>query len=395
VYVECWKNGFTEFPSPTMKRLIGTELLVNGKDAPQRNLLGEALIEAHRNGLLCIAWFEYGFMAAWKDSEHAFRAFARERGWLTVDRHGSEVGKVNSFVWLNPFHPDVQQFLIDISLDAVRSHDLDGIQLDDRIALPVDMGYDEYTRGLFKRETGRDLPDDPRDAGWMKWRADKISAFALRYVTELRAANPGLIISVSPAPYPWSYDNYLCDWMNWTKWCYCGGKRWDEYVPQCYRMSGEATVRSIDEQVDQIGEPRDSLVTGIRVVGDGPDMPWEGLRQAIDHGRARGVGGHCLWFSRGVLDLYEGQLTQLYDVKTQGHARHPLKTSDWRTGPIVATQEEGGSWTATVEEGNRYRLIVKREGRWSEMIAMSLDPGEHRFVEPDAEGVELLVDRRP
>jgi uncharacterized lipoprotein YddW (UPF0748 family) len=40
---------------------------------PARDLLRETLTEAHRNGLHYIAWFEYGFMAAHKDTDNHLR----------------------------------------------------------------------------------------------------------------------------------------------------------------------------------------------------------------------------------------------------------------------------------------------------------------------------------
>ena len=323
VYVECWKNGYTEFPSPTLKRTIGVEMKVNGQNAQQRDLLAEAVVNAHRNGLLCIGWFEYGFMAAFKDSHNELRA---KREWITTTIDGKDIGARNSFAWLNPFHPEVQQFLIDITLDAIKTHDLDGIQLDDRIALPVDLGYDDFTRALYKKETGKDVPADFKDAAWMKWRADKISEFSLRYVTELRAARPELIISVSPAPYAWSYDNYLCDWMRWTRWCYCGGKRWNEYVPQCYRMDGPTTIKSVQEQIDQIDEEKVNLVAGVRVVGDGPDMKADDLTSVIDFTRKQELAGHVLWFSRGVLDVYPKRTQGVLRRREKRPGIKPLQT---------------------------------------------------------------------
>ncbi len=392
VYVEAWKQGYTEFPSPTLKRTIGVEMKIN--NAPpelQRDLLGEAVTEAHRNGLLCIAWLEYGFMASWKDGNNELR---QKKEWITTTIDGKDVGKHNGFVWMNPFHPEVQQFLIDLSLDAIKQYDIDGIQLDDRIALPIDLGYDAFTRELYKKETGEYPPADYKDAKWMKWRADKITAFSLRYVSELRAANPMLIISVSPAPYPWSYDNYLCNWMEWTRWCYCGGKRWDEYVPQCYRMTGATTIKSVAEQVDQIGAEKVNLVAGLRIVGDGPNMPWADLQQSIEFGRKQEIAGHCLWFSRGVLDVYPSELTAFYDVAGKGRATNPFKPGDWRTLPIVASKGEQ-SWTATIDRPGRFRVIAQKDGRWSEVMIKSLPAGVATFIEPEAQALELLLDRRP
>jgi uncharacterized lipoprotein YddW (UPF0748 family) len=390
VYVECWKNGYTEFPSATLKKTIGVEMKVNGKDAPQRDLLAEATTEAHRNGLLCVAWFEYGFMAAFKDTHNELRA---KKEWLTTMRDGSDVSKKNGFVWLNPFHPEVQQFLIDISVEAVEKYDLDGVQLDDRIALPVDLGYDDYTRGLYKKETGRDVPDDANDAAWKRWRADKISEYSLRYVSALRTANPELILSVSPAPFPWSYENYLCDWAAWTRWCNCGGKRWDEYVPQTYRMDGAATIKNVGEQIAHVGEQVSSLAAGIRVVGDGPDMKWDDVRKSVEFTREQKTLGLVLWFSRGVLDVYPKEFAAFYDVAKNGPAANPQKTVGWRPLPIVATRAADGAWRARVETPGSYQVIARRGDAWHVVRTIDAKAGEVT-VDADGEAVELLVDRR-
>lgn len=391
VYIECWKNGYTEFPSRTMQELVGVEMKVNGADALQRDLLAEAAIQAHRNGMFAFAWLEYGFMAAYKDTQNELRA---KQEWITLTRDGKEVGAKNGFVWLNPFHHEVQAFLINITLDAIRTHDLDGIQLDDRIALPVDLGYDPYTRELYRKETGSYPPDDEHDPKWMKWRADKISEFSLRYVSEVRLANPDLVISVSPAPFPWSYENYLCDWMTWTRWCYCGGKRWNEFVPQCYRLDGPATIKSIQEQVDQIADEKINLTAGIRIVGDGPNMTFDDLKSVLDFTRKQEIAGHCLWFSRGVLEVYPEELKAFYDVQNKGHAANPFKPGDWRPMPLVATRAEGNAWKVKVTSKGRYRIIAKQDGAWSEIVSLELNEGEQTFVQ-EAEAVELLVDRRP
>lgn len=388
VYIECWKNGYTEFPSPTLKRTIGVEMKVNGTNAVQRDLLGETVLHAHRNGLLAYAWFEYGLMAAFRTTDNELRA---KREWITLMADGSDVSKANGFVWMNPFHPEVQQFLIDISLDAIRAYDLDGIQLDDRIALPIDLGYDPYTRELYRKETGSYPPDDPKEPKWMAWRADKISEFALRYVTELRSAHPDLILSVSPAPYPWSYDHYLCDWMNWTKWCYCGGKRWDEYVPQCYRLDAPATIKSVSEQIAQIGDgEKESLVAGLRVVGDGPNLSFDDLKRSIEFSRGQQIAGHALWFSRGVLEVYPEELKAFY----AGHVASPMRPADWRPLPIVATRGEQNAWTATVTTAGRYQLIARQNDTWTVVTSTTLTAGQHTFVQ-EADAVELLIDRRP
>ena len=51
---------------------------------------------------------------------------------------------------------------------------------------------------------GRPPPADPRDPDWVRWRAEKVGDFAERFYTELKEKRPHLIVSVSPAIYPWA-----------------------------------------------------------------------------------------------------------------------------------------------------------------------------------------------
>ncbi|MFN4241649.1 MAG: glycoside hydrolase family 10 protein [Tepidisphaerales bacterium] len=399
VYIECWKNGYTEFPSPTMQRLIGVPLKLNNTPAElQRDLLHEAVVEAHRNGMLAIAWFEYGFMAAFKDTHNELRKLAEQEGWLTRTRDGELVGKQNPFVWMNPLHPKAQQLVLDITLDAVRTYDLDGIQLDDRIAMPVEMGYDDYTRALYAAEhDGRQPPDDPRDPAWVQWRADKITEYARRYAAAVREANPNLIISVSPAPWPWSLENYACDWPKWLPWG-TGEGRWDEFVPQNYRFNFERTKASIEEQIAFIGDRRRDLLPGIRIVGDGPDMPRDDLIRSVQFTREAGLGGHVHWFSRGVLEVYPDALQAFYNVAQLGHAPHPARPADWRRLPSVARRLDGERWSVRVEVPGKYRVVARNASgvrTWRTVESRFFDAGEAVLTVIDADAVELLVDRRP
>ena len=136
VYVEVWKNGYTQYPSEVLRRTIGVDrrpalMPQDPSDRPEalkqpgRDLLQEMLIEAHRNGLITVAWFEYGFMAAHKSSNPHLRRMKPE--WLSRDIKGSEIAP-NGFVWMNPLHPEARQFLLDLVLEAIDHYDLDGIR---------------------------------------------------------------------------------------------------------------------------------------------------------------------------------------------------------------------------------------------------------------------------
>lgn len=394
VYVEVWKNGYTEFPSETMKRTVGVEMRVNpspGGPAIQRDLLEETMIEAHRNGLVYVGWFEYGFMAAHQGTKNELQA---RKDWLSLDKNGNEIAK-NGFVWLNPLHPDAQALLIGIVKDAIKKYDLDGIQLDDRIVWPyIDMGYDEFTQNLYASENGgRRPPIDHLDPYWVEWRKRKVEAFSKRFVREIReTAGPDFIISLSPGPHPWALENYLIDWPSWSRWT--DGPTWDEYIPQVYRMNYGAFARDWVQQVGFMGDRKKDLIAGIRMVGDGPDLKSDEIAPHVDLVRETAAGGHCWWFSRGVLDVFPRELAAIYDVKRNGQAPHPRFGAGWRPAPVVL-RKSGSEWVGRVDEAGDYRVIGRFDGRWRTVRELKVrTAGAQRLKVERASAVELLRKRR-
>lgn len=384
VYVEVWKNGYTQHPSEVLKRVIGVDrrparVQQDPSDAPERvadaarDLTGEMLIEAHRHGLIAIAWFEYGFMAAHQSTMNHLRRMKPD--WLSRDIDGKDVAP-NGFVWMNPLHPEARRFLTDLVLETIDRYDLDGIQLDDRIVWPyVTMGYDEFTQAAYAKEHGGARPPkDPRDPAWMRWRADKVNEFAKQFVAEIRARRPGLVISLSPAVYPWSWDYYLLEWPRWAAW---GDPRWDEFIPQAYRFSYEAFEKTWRDQVahmKELGANRQrDLMAGIRTTGDGKDSTWEQLRDSIQLTRTLGNGGHVLWYSKGVLDTFSNELKTLYAAP----ARNPHFPAQWRPGSRPLFRDGG--------------LAHGGEPRW---VLHDVPPGTHRLIGFDGVRWEF-VDRAP
>lgn len=432
VYVEVWKNGYTQYPSKTLEAVIGVDRRPNlmpqdPSDTPEklktpaRDLLAETLIEAHRNGLVYNAWFEYGFMAAHKSTDNHLRRMKKE--WLSLDKDGNEVAP-NGFVWMNPLHPETRKFLLDLVCEAVDKYDLDGIQLDDRIVWPyVTMGYDAYTKKIYAQEHGgKEPPADHKDPAWMRWRADKVTEYGKIFVTEVRKRRPGLLISLSPAVYPWCYEHYLLEWPSWASWKTdvlgttargpAPATAWDEFIPQNYRFNYKAFETTWNEQVKYMnsqggGRVRDMLA-GIRVVGEGPDSTWEDLRKSMELIRSTGGGGSVHWFSRGVLDVFPKELKEFYG--SSGEARNPHFPADWRPRPVVlgktkvnaATPELAAKAARWVNEGpvaaGRYRAIARTGGIWRYVDDTLLEIGEKGTVElalpPEVEAAELLVDRR-
>ena len=275
VYVESWKNGYTNFPSQALANLTGgpdRSLFLGGS----RDLLAETTVAAHRNNMAHIAWFEYGFssqfIGAGGTPSNPLSQHMLAQGWLLQDVNGNYANASNGFAWMNPAVPEVRQFLIDIVLEAVEQYDLDGVQFDDRLAWPTQFGWDQTTRDLYFNETGRTLTNNPSNnqlRHFGDWRQIKVQQFADQLYAAVKLARPDLHVSVSPSITPFSTTNFNADWPDWVD-----ANLFDEYVPQAYRSSIGAFNAIINDQIAPLSPGGlDKLVIGLRSNGSGPSTP--------------------------------------------------------------------------------------------------------------------------
>ncbi|MFN9643575.1 MAG: glycoside hydrolase family 10 protein [Cyanobacteriota bacterium] len=225
LYPVVWNGGYTYYAGTvTQQRQLQAFTLrgLQGQDP-----LAEVIRLAREQGMQVLPWFEFGFMAP-PSSELA----TRHPEWLTRKRDGgtTSMSAAGEVVWLNPFRPEVQQLLIDLVVEVVSLYEVDGVQFDDHFSLPIAFGYDPFTRALYKRETGRSVPANAEDPAWVRWRADKLTAFVRRLRTALKARKPSLIFSLSPNYADFAYKLQLQDWRTWVR-----AGLVDEVVVQLYR----------------------------------------------------------------------------------------------------------------------------------------------------------------
>jgi uncharacterized lipoprotein YddW (UPF0748 family) len=248
LYPAVWNRGYSSYPSPIAKQAgaLGRDPLTSIPLLPCQDSLAGYVRQAKRQNLRLIPWFEYGL---WIPTSS--RLAKAHPDWLTQMRNGQQVAnpyppsKViphwlddirlevmgGNQAWLNPFHPEVQQFLTDLIVDVVTRYDVDGIQLDDHFGLAVDFGYDPFTEELYAADHGGMLPPlDSSDPQWMAWRAERLTGFMTQIHDAVKAANPKAIISLSPNTPDFAYRNYLQDWSRWVDLGLI-----DEAIAQVYR----------------------------------------------------------------------------------------------------------------------------------------------------------------
>ncbi len=206
--------------------------------------------EARRHGMQVLPWFEYGLMEP-GDAEvvrqHPDWVLRRADGSALYAMHGASLSTSplrDLRVWLNPAHPGVRARFIGLISEIVQRCGVDGIQLDDHFAWPVDLGYDDTTRDLYRRETGQEPPADVNDRFWMRWRRQQLT----NLLRELRAqlnkisAQRRLVISLSPGPFRFAYNQWLQDWELWAL-----GGLIDDLVVQNYAYSLQGFARDLDQ----------------------------------------------------------------------------------------------------------------------------------------------------
>lgn len=251
VYPVVWNKGFTLYPSPIAQEFIGSAVIPDPNFA-NRDMLAELISEAKSLGLRVIPWFEYGLMTP-SNSPIA----TRYPYLITTDQQGNSIRNHN--VWLNPCHPEVQQFIIDLVADVATRYEVDGIQLDDNFGLPVELGYDRFSQALYRQENQEQLmPLASRDPKRLQWLTDKITLLFKRIFRVVKAKR-ACLISLSPNPLAFSRQNYAVDWRLWEQ-----EKFVEELVLQVYRSNLSAFVGEIDKS--EVSDARFHIPTAIGIL---------------------------------------------------------------------------------------------------------------------------------
>jgi uncharacterized lipoprotein YddW (UPF0748 family) len=280
IYPVVWNSGYVMYPS-TVAQEAGAQPFVY-RGAEGHDIVADIIAQGHKNNLLVMPWFEFGFMAP-EMSELAIE----HPDWLTQQRNGDKVSitAAGEVAWLNPFHPEVQKFLTELVLEAVSNYDLDGIQFDDHTSLPKTFGYDRYTLNLYRQEMKEDAPADVNDPDWVKWRANKITAFMAKLSKAVKQRKPNVIFSVSPNYYEFAYKQQLQDWLSWVRQGFV-----DELLVQVYR-------NDLDDFLSQISRPeivevQNKISTGIAILSGlrNSNVPMSRVYSQAINAKNRGLG---------------------------------------------------------------------------------------------------------
>jgi uncharacterized lipoprotein YddW (UPF0748 family) len=229
IFPVVWNRGYTLFPSRVMQNygFPNIDPFFAEKDFNPLLFLTKY---AREYQLKIIPWFEYGFAAS--PLENGGHILVNKPHWTAINAQGNKV-KSGGLIWMNSLDMEVQEFLLTLILEVAKNYDIDGIQGCDRLpALPKEAGYNSDIIQRYQQEFNLSKIPNFNDVHWRQWRADILTNFLTILYQEIKAINPRLILSLSPAVYPFCLDNLLQDSLAWVN------KQIVDYLhPQIYRDS--------------------------------------------------------------------------------------------------------------------------------------------------------------
>lgn len=293
IYPNVWSRGTTFHRS----RFAPTEpnLVQAGVDLDPICTLNR---EARQRGMRVVPWFEYGLM------EPADSGVARDHpDWILAKADGSTILQLHGkpMVWLNPAHPEVRARFIGLVVEVLKRCRMDGIQLDDHFAWPIEMGYDPYTVALYQDEQGIAPPKDHTNRVWMTWRRRKLTGLLRELRERLGQEALPKKISLSPGPFRFAYNHWLQDWELWAV-----GELIENLVVQNYAYSLPGFAKDLDQpalrKAKQWGVP---VHIGVLAGFGKRTTPIPVLEEKIRLSRERGY-GVIFFYWEGLWGVHSG-----------------------------------------------------------------------------------------
>ncbi len=293
IFPVVYNKGYTLYPSEVFERHFGVKTIQESAFL-NRDFLQRIIIEAHRNGIEVIPWFEFGFSTSYsQNGGHILQTYPH---WALKNNSGDLVVK-NGFDWMSGIHPEVQAYMTSLILEVIGNYDIDGIQGDDRLpAMPVEGGYEAYTRELYAAEHNGAAPPASHDnTAWKRWRADKLTDYLTALRDSIKTRDKDVILSSSPTPYYWGYDAYLQDSKTWVQ-----EGLVDNLIPQLYQKN----ISDYKYALSAIGPVQnlnpDIFFSGVLAKLGSYVVSTDVLSDMIHENRNKNINGECFFFYEGL-----------------------------------------------------------------------------------------------
>jgi uncharacterized lipoprotein YddW (UPF0748 family) len=313
IFVCTWAKGKTIYPSPVLQKRAGYKTAdegwlmkeyMNDYNFPLKSPTGDPLKdlarEARKKNIRVILWFEYGFMASHGPTPEIHPLLENNPQWASKGNDGKQSNYNKTDYYFNAYHPDLQQFMLDLIREALTLYpEVDGIQGDDRMpAMPRNSGYDEYTVEKYKKEHGgAEPPADFNNEQWVRWRLDILNRFGAEMHNTIKQASSEKQMCFSPNPYPWCMENLMQEWPQWIE-----AGIVDLLSVQCYRNTIEAYKTTVETASKYAGEKTDKRILnpGIILKNGSKIMSKELLIQQLEANKKLKTNGEAFFYNEGL-----------------------------------------------------------------------------------------------
>lgn len=294
IYPVVWQRGFTLYPSKVARDFIGFSVMESPNFFQNRDMLAEIIEIAKPLNLRVIPWFEYGLMTppnsplAQKHPDLLHLDSRQNKNRLK----SHDKDKPDIQAWLNLCQPKVQQFIVDLIADVAERYEIDGIQLDDHLGFPVEMGYDLFTQNLYEHEQQVEaIAPYYKDPNWVNWATNKTTQLLEKIFHAVKSKRSDCLISISPNPQEFSKKYYLADWKLWIE-----RGLVEEIVLQVYRDNLSAFIREISKLEVLEAKNHIPVIIGILSGLKNKPLPLSLIKDQIQQTRITNLAGVSFFF---------------------------------------------------------------------------------------------------
>ena len=291
VYIDTLFKGTVIYPE--------SKYLPQFEEVTEPDILTWLIPEIKKRKMRAEAWLEYGFYAFHtKDATQTTDrgVFLSKHPELTAiaSDGATYIHNINwgDFFSLCPANPLSHKLLTDLYIEVAQRYPFDGLNLD-RIRFPNEnFCYCAYCRENFKKDTGLELKPfqegTPEYQKFVLWREEQLTAFMKNLAPAIRAARPGIAITLASLPPDMKESHGQC-WDRWLKEGYI-----DAAMPMLY---GDAGFNKRIQIISQYPRWNERIFPGLDSSGLSPQK----ILEQIEYSRQQGAKGFALWYS-GTID---------------------------------------------------------------------------------------------
>jgi uncharacterized lipoprotein YddW (UPF0748 family) len=387
LFVEVSKTMDAYYNSEMLPRATNIQ---NGYD-PLATVLHYAKAPSGRTRPLEVhAWIVA--LRAWKDkplpstSLNPPHVMRKHPDWVSKNYRGARFDDDNYF--LDPGHPEVQDFICAIAREIVSKYPVDGLHLD-YIRYPGNQwGYNEVALKRFQQELGRkDIPK-PEDAEWSAWRRQQVNNLVRRISSEIHEIRPQ--VELSAAAITWgdvpggdftktrAYNDALQNWVGWMEAGYL-----DIAAPMVYKRSRDSLQAR--DFVDWVKLGNQTKSNRHFIAGLGAWFnPLSDTGRQVDVALKHGSEGVCFFSYNQLENTDRTSPYVLRDISGSiFKAPAPIPRADWLERPTTGTlagadpKRRGGYPVLLLDERGQKRAEIRTDAN-GHFAFFGLPPGTWR-----------------